>query len=208
MITKINKRALIFAALFTIHCSLFTAAAQTYETQYSQPVSEVMKDVAKRFDVKFKFDLDSDGKMDEISFAGEGSGFLALDKDGNGKIDDGSELFGTKSGDGFADLAAYDQDGNSWIDENDEIYSQLKVWTKDADGNDKLMNLKEANVGAIYLGSASTEFSIKDETNTMQGAIRKTGNIDKTTSKKGAALYCFDKTEYSEADRFDIIDYE
>ncbi|MBP5741165.1 MAG: NUDIX hydrolase [Bacteroidales bacterium] len=39
-------------------------------------------------------------------------------------------------------------------------------------------------------------------------AIRKTGNIDKTTSKKGAALYCFDKTEYSEADRFDIIDYE
>ena len=136
-------------------------------------------------DVKFKFDLDSDGKMDEISFAGEGSGFLALDKDGNGKIDDGSELFGTKSGDGFADLAAYDQDGNSWIDENDEIYSQLKVWTKDADGNDKLMNLKEANVGAIYLGSASTEFSIKDETNTMQGAIRKTGIYLKETGEVG-----------------------
>ncbi|MCR5324480.1 MAG: hypothetical protein K6E85_14575 [Lachnospiraceae bacterium] len=136
-------------------------------------------------DVKFKFDLDSDGKMDEISFAGEGSGFLALDKDGNGKIDDGSELFGTKSGDGFADLAAYDDDGNSWIDENDEIYSKLKVWTKDADGNDKLMNLKEANVGAIYLGNASTEFSIKDDSNKMQGAIRKTGLYLKETGEVG-----------------------
>ncbi|MBO4416250.1 MAG: hypothetical protein J5824_09775 [Lachnospiraceae bacterium] len=136
-------------------------------------------------DVKFKFDLDSDGKMDEISFAGKGSGFLALDKDGNGKIDDGSELFGTKSGDGFADLAAYDDDGNSWIDENDEIYSKLKVWTKDADGNDKLMNLKEANVGAIYLGSASTEFSIKDGSNALQGAIRKTGIYLKETGEVG-----------------------
>lgn len=136
-------------------------------------------------DVKFKFDLDGDGKKDEISFADNGSGFLALDKDGNGKIDDGSELFGTKSGDGFADLAEYDMDGNSWIDENDEVYSKLKVWTKDAEGNDILMNLKEANVGAIYLGSASTEFSIKDETNALQGAIRKTGIYLKETGEAG-----------------------
>ncbi|MCR5331746.1 MAG: hypothetical protein K6E62_11270 [Lachnospiraceae bacterium] len=136
-------------------------------------------------DVRFKFDLDSDGKMDEISFADAGSGFLALDKDGNGKIDDGSELFGTKSGDGFADLAAYDEDGNSWIDENDGIFSKLKVWTKDEDGNDRLMDLKEAGVGAIYLGSASTEFSIKDESNKLQGAIRKTGIYLKETGEVG-----------------------
>ena len=126
-------------------------------------------------DVRFKFDLDCDGTEDEISFADNGSGFLALDKDGNGRIDDGSELFGTKSGDGFADLAAYDDDGNNWIDENDEIYSRLKVWTKDSSGNDRLMDLKEADVGAIYLGSASTEFSIKDDDNATKGIIRKTG---------------------------------
>ena len=126
-------------------------------------------------DVKFKFDLDNDGKKEDISFAGEGSGFLALDKNGNGIIDNGSELFGTASGNGFADLAAYDEDGNYWIDENDAIYSQLKVWTKDSDGNDRLIDLKEADVGAIYLGSASTEFSLKDGTNSTLGAIRRTG---------------------------------
>ena len=126
-------------------------------------------------DVKFKFDLDNDGRQEDISFAGEGSGFLALDKNGNGKIDNGSELFGTASGNGFADLAAYDDDGNFWIDENDEIYSKLKVWTKDADGNDRLIDLKEADVGAIYLGSASTEFSLKDGSHSTLGAIRRTG---------------------------------
>ena len=78
-------------------------------------------------DHTFKFDLDADGKEDEISMLGKGSGFLALDKDGNGKIDDGNELFGTKSGDGFGDLREYDTDGNGWIDENDEIFLLKKA---------------------------------------------------------------------------------
>ena len=125
---------------------------------------------------KFEFDLDGDGETENVSFAGEGSGFLALDANGNGVIDDGSELFGTKSGDGFADLAAYDDDGNGWIDENDAVYDKLRVWTKDADGADKLTGLKEADVGAIYLGAANTEFSLKDAgSNETNGIIRKTG---------------------------------
>lgn len=127
-------------------------------------------------DVNFRFDLDANGEEENISFAGEGSGFLALDANGNGVIDDGSELFGTKSGDGFADLAAYDGDGNGWIDENDSVYSKLRIWTKDADGSDHLLDLKEANVGAIYLGSADTEFSFKNETtHETNGIMRRTG---------------------------------
>lgn len=126
-------------------------------------------------DQKFFFDLDSDGREEEISFAGKGSGFLALDENGDGKINDGSELFGTKSGDGFRDLAAYDEDKNGWIDENDSVFSKLKVWTKDENGNDYLMDLKKADVGAIYLGNADTQFSLKDEENHLNGEIKKTG---------------------------------
>ena len=48
-------------------------------------------------DKKFKFDLDADGKQDEISMTKAGSGFLALDKNGDGKVNDGTELFGVKS---------------------------------------------------------------------------------------------------------------
>ena len=131
--------------------------------------------IASVSDQKFFFDLDADGKEEQISFAGKGSGFITLDKNGDGRINDGSELFGTSSGDGFKDLAAYDEDGNGWIDENDNIFSKLKVWTKDADGNDYLMDLKQADVGAIYLGNADTQFSLKDEQNTLHAEIKKTG---------------------------------
>lgn len=89
-------------------------------------------------DQKFYFDIDSDGKAEEMSFTGKDSGFLALDKNGDGIINDGSELFGTKSGDGFRDLAAYDEDGNGWIDESDSVFNQLKVWVKDEEGKDIL----------------------------------------------------------------------
>jgi hypothetical protein len=127
-------------------------------------------------DMKFLFDLDSDGTEEEISFTTQGSGFLALDRNGDGKINDGSELFGTKSQDGFADLAEYDEDGNGWIDEADSIFKDLKIWTKDADGNDQLIDLKSADVGAIYLGKADTQFSLNNlATNDTNAIIRSTG---------------------------------
>ena len=84
-------------------------------------------------------------------------------------------MFGTKSGDGFKDLSAYDEDGNGWIDENDSIFSQLKIWTKDENGNDYLMDLKTADVGAIYLGNADTQFSLKNDANDLNAEIKKTG---------------------------------
>jgi len=127
-------------------------------------------------DQKFLFDLDADGKEEEISFTKEGSGFLALDKNGDGRVNDGSELFGTKSGDGFADLAAYDEDGNGWIDEADDVFDNLKIWMKDEQGNDRLVTIRDAGVGAIYLGSADTEYHLNDmEANKNNAVLRKTG---------------------------------
>ncbi len=127
-------------------------------------------------DQKFEFDLDCDGVKDRISQLGGGNGFLALDKNGDGVINDGSELFGTKSGDGFADLAQYDEDGNGWIDENDAIFEKLLIWTKDENGKDELYTLKEAGVGAMCLQRAETEFSLNSlKNNQTNGRIRSTG---------------------------------
>ncbi len=130
---------------------------------------------ARVSDQKFRFDLDADGIEDRISMPTAGSAFLALDKNGDGVINDGNELFGAKSGDGFGDLREYDSDGNGWIDENDEIFDRLKVWYKDANGRDVLMNLKEADVGAIFLGEQDSEFSLHDGVGKMSGMIRSTG---------------------------------
>ena len=126
-------------------------------------------------DQKFMFDLDSDGKEESISFAGAGSGFLALDKNEDGVINDGSELFGTKSGDGFADLSVYDEDGNGFIDDGDKVFSRLKVWMLDDEGNKQLISAKELGIGALYLGNADTQFSLNDSEQNTNAYVRKTG---------------------------------
>lgn len=130
---------------------------------------------AQLTDTKFAFDIDSDGTQDNISFVGPDSGFLALDRNANGKIDNGSELFGTESGNGFADLAKYDSDGNLWIDENDSAFASLLVWRKDAEGKDSLLSLATSGVGALYLGNVTTPFSVNTASNENLGQVRATG---------------------------------
>ena len=133
-------------------------------------------DIADLSDQKFSFDLDCDGKAEEISLLKGGNGFLSLDKNGDGIINDGSELFGTRSGDGFKDLAMYDADSNGWIDENDDIFDALKIWYKDSDGTDKLLDLRESGVGAIYLENADTDFNLRSaDTFNINGAIKRAG---------------------------------
>ncbi|MCR5399627.1 MAG: hypothetical protein K6E68_08880 [Lachnospiraceae bacterium] len=133
-------------------------------------------DIADLSDQKFYFDLDADGNEEEISTLLTGNGFLAFDKNGDGIINDGRELFGTRSGDGFADLAFYDSDSNGWIDENDGIYDKLKIWIKDADGNDILYSLRDKNVGAIYLDNVDTNYGRRsDITGDLNGAVRRSG---------------------------------
>lgn len=132
-------------------------------------------DAAELSDQTFFFDIDADGEPDEISQLSAASGYLALDKNGDGIINDGGELFGTASGDGFADLAEYDEDGNGWIDENDAVWSRLKIWTKNEDGEDVLYRLADKGVGAICLQRVSTDFSRKGQDGRTLGAIRSSG---------------------------------
>jgi hypothetical protein len=130
---------------------------------------------AQLLDQRFSFDLDADGTAENINRLAAGSGFLVFDRNGDGKASDGSELFGTKSGDGFADLARLDDDGNGWIDENDTAYASLSLWTPDASGAGSLQGLKAANVGALALAHVATPFDLKDGGNDTLGTIRSSG---------------------------------
>ena len=124
---------------------------------------------------KFLFDIDGDGEEDEVSMLGSGSGYLALDKNEDGIINSGKELFGPDTGNGFSSLEAYDEDGNGWIDENDSIWSKLKIWSKNPDGTDTLYTLAEKGVGAICLQNARTDFALNNADNQTNGLIRSTG---------------------------------
>lgn len=180
---------------FNIAVSMSRTFMQYTQVQVPNPFAlmdplmiNVSSSVANISDQKFTFDLDADGTMEEISRPGEGSGFLAYDKNEDGVINDGTELFGAISGDGFADLRQYDDDGNGWIDENDEIFQKLKVWYKNGDGEDELVDLLSADVGAIYLGSQQTDFSLFSQGglgDVMNAMIRATGFFFKESGGVG-----------------------
>lgn len=88
-----------------------------------------------------EFDLDANGFPERTAWtmANGDDGWLALDRDGNGSIDNGGELFGdnttqpdASARNGYLALGQFDLDANGVIDPRDAVWSQLVVW-RDAD---------------------------------------------------------------------------
>ncbi|WP_415896999.1 hypothetical protein ACMXYX_15085 [Neptuniibacter sp. QD72_48] len=124
-----------------------------------------------------EFDIDSDGELDTVHRLDDSSGYIALDKNNNGAIDNGNELFGAQSGNGFKELAAYDDDNNGFIDEGDAIWDQLRIWVQHNDGSSSMFTLADKDIGALYLGYSRTdwELSAGQYSDEMAGKIRATG---------------------------------
>jgi hypothetical protein len=124
----------------------------------------------------FEFDLLANGTKNTLQHFSSDSAYLSIDKNNNGKIDDGSELFGPATNSGFSELRAYDLDQNNWIDENDAVFSKLKLWSKNPDGSDSLIGLVDRSVGAIYLGNVATGLDLYAATNQV-GRLRDSGIV-------------------------------
>lgn len=179
---------------FSISISMARSYSETSDTSIRTGDARKVEDplvlnfngnAAQLTDQRFKFDLDSDGSAEDINFATGGSGFLAFDRNDDGKINDGSELFGARSGNGFAELAEFDADNNGWIDENDAIYDKLLVWRKDSHGKDQMATLRQTNVGALSLAHVATPFDLKDGENALRGQIRSSGVFLQENGKAG-----------------------
>jgi hypothetical protein len=114
------------------------------------------------------FDIDADGEIELMSWTDHGEGLLALDRNGNGSIDDGGELFGdstvladgTRAANGYLALAELDSgsfggNGNGRIDPGDFAFVSLRLWRdRDHSGTsrpDELHTLAEAGIQQIGL---------------------------------------------------------
>lgn len=137
-------------------------------------------------DATFSFDINSDGVEEQMASLGPGKGFLAMDKNGDGRITDGSELFGPSLGNGFLELAGLDKDGNGWVDENDPGFKDLGVWSKDPEGNEQMVQLEDVGIGAVYTGRIATPFALKNAENELLGEVKETGIYIKEDGSAGA----------------------
>ncbi len=136
-------------------------------------------------DMRFAFDLDADGQTEQINPLTRGSAFLVFDHNRDDQVNDGKELFGPTSGNGFTELGRLDDDKNGWIDENDQAFTDLKLWQPDANGQGVLQSLKEQGIGALAVAAVNTPFSVKNNENSLLGQIRATGLYLQEDGKPG-----------------------
>ena len=105
-----------------------------------------------------QFDIYGNGTPVAVQMPTGGDAFLAIDRNGNGRIDGGKELFGDQHGamNGFAELAKFDTNLDGVIDVSDMIYEQLLLFGDlDNDGTvrpDEFTSLSDAGIAAINLG--------------------------------------------------------
>lgn len=116
-----------------------------------------------------QFDIDADGVLDRVGWTKPGSGdaLLVADGNGNGRVDDGSELFGTatllttgiRASNGFQALADVDSNHDGRVDGGDNTFSGLLVWTDvNHDGISdpgELKTLADEGITAVLLGYES-----------------------------------------------------
>ena len=109
-----------------------------------------------------RFDLDADGRTDRISVPSGDDALLALDRNDNGRIDDGRELFGDQNGatNGFAELGKYDDNGDGRIDLQDAVFERLRLLRFDAEGRQHSQSLSQAGVAAIELGARDVKIAL------------------------------------------------
>ena len=110
------------------------------------------------------FDLDGNGFAQRTGWVTGDDAFLAIDRNGDGKINDINELFGNANTDGFTELSELDTNNDGVIDANDAAFASLMLWQdRDGDGvtdEGELISLADAGIASIDLQATAI-----DETN-------------------------------------------
>ncbi len=154
--------------IYPLNCNENDTPSLSKAEQSGSPlVIDLNHDGVKTSSIKNKvhFDLDNNQFAEQTGWVDTNDGLLAIDLNHNGKIDNGSELFGnnttkadgTLAKNGFEALAKYDSNSDGVIDANDDKWKDLRVWQdKNGNGNTdegELITLDELGIKSISLNA-------------------------------------------------------
>lgn len=126
---------------------------------------------------KAMFDLTGSGFANKVGWITNNEGFLVLDKNNNGKIDDISEMFGNSSTSGFQSLSSYDTNKDGKMDSSDSIFKDLKLW-QDTNNDGiaepgELKSLSELGIKSISLNAQRTNITQNGNQITQIASVEK-----------------------------------
>jgi hypothetical protein len=143
------------------------------------------------------FDGDGDLFAERTGWLGGDDGFLVWDKNSNGRVDDGSELFGSATQGGFAALSAYDSNGDGKISAADAMWNALRVWQdKNSDGASQANELKSlAALGILSINLGTTALGVTTPQGTQLLARGSFTRADGSTGRAYDAIFDTNATD-------------
>jgi hypothetical protein len=194
-------------------CALTTtqiSALTTSQTNYLPLVTPIMLDLTGSgintlsISSGVQFDLNAIGHKIGTGWVGQGSGLLVMDRNGDGLINDGSELFGSstvlangqKATNGYDALAALDTNSDNVISSADKGFADLEVWVdSNADGISQASELKTLDsLGITSLNLATTSTSEKNNGNWV-GLASSYTTVDGANHVMADVLFVTDKNQ-------------
>jgi hypothetical protein len=127
-----------------------------------------------------KFDINNDNKQNDLPIFSGDVGYLIFDKNNNHHVDNGGELFGPTTNNGFSELAQLDSNNNGFFDNQDDKYSQIYIWqpkqtkpnsNEQSPNKQNLVSLSQAGIKAISLNAITTQFNFRDQSKDNKGEI-------------------------------------
>jgi hypothetical protein len=140
-----------------------------------------------------RFDLGGSGHSAKVAWVARGDALLARDRNGDGAITNGLELFGEMTpipgrgiaGDGFRALAAMDSDRDGDVDAQDAEWATLVVWRDDGDGRSEPGELvSPADAGVARVMVEAVEVGASDDLGSVLGMW---GRFERTGGGYGVA---------------------
>lgn len=160
-------------------------------------------------DSDVRFDITGDKSQEKTAWLSGGDAFISWDRNGNGIIDDVSELFGgLNRGEGYAELAALDGNGDGWIDEGDSAFGLLSVW-QDVNENGitedgELQSLYKSGVSRLGVVYTTTDIYSNGNLIGEQSSAIVNGNI----VALGDIYFAYEQNDRSQLPSGDAISVE